>query len=159
MRSNSSPIFSSTAIEAALSGAVMATIRRSPSCRRAYASTAAADSDGISLRPVTREKRKAHVDVGESVALHQTANADGRAAVSRQVVQSETESPIAVDRPLAQMYSRASDSVLTPLSPMKRKNAVLIQQSQDEFVVLQFELAQLEPRGPDDDGALHGWTS
>ena len=35
----------------------------------------------------------------------------------------------------------------TPLSPMKRRNAVLVQQLQDELVVPQRELPQLQPRG------------
>src|ERR1700687_5288914 len=38
---------------------------------------------GISLRPVPRQERKAHIDVGKVVALHQTADPDGHPAVTQ----------------------------------------------------------------------------
>ena len=124
IRSNLSPIFSSTAIDAWLSGAVIATMRGSLQVPPAVRQDRRGRFSGIPLRPVSRQKRKAHVDVGKSIALHQTADADGQpAAAQRSRGTARSRSADSCPSGPFKMYSRASASVLTPLSPMKRKNA------------------------------------
>src|SRR5271166_4330581 len=52
---------------------------------------------GVAFRAELRQKREADVDVVERIALDQTADADGEAALGKaRQVQSEAEAPVAV---------------------------------------------------------------
>src|SRR5271155_1458718 len=102
-----------------------------------------------------RKKCESHVHVSEAVAFDQSANPDRRRVAQAGSVQAEAVSLVAGDRSFVDVFARVGQAPHSLVAD-KSNERVLVQQFENEAGVAEFELAQHQASGFDDDRAQRG---